>query len=72
VGRVRSHCRVILPLIYFIPDVLAYSVPLFLKRQCDRTQGRPRLRRVQGQGQPGACGGRQRVPHDLSGPARGG
>ena len=28
--RARSHCRFVLPLIYFIPY-------LFLKRQCDRT-----------------------------------
>ena len=27
------------PLIHFTPDLLTYSVPLFLKRQCDRTQG---------------------------------
>ena len=26
-------------LIHFIPDLLTYSVPLFLKRQCDRTLG---------------------------------
>ena len=42
--RARSHCRFVLPLIHFIPDSLRYSVPLFLKRQCDRTlwrTGRP-------------------------------
>ena len=27
------------PLIHFIPDSLTYSVPLFLKRRCDRTLG---------------------------------
>ena len=32
-----SHCRFLLPLIHFIPDLLTYSVPLFMKRQCDRT-----------------------------------
>jgi galactosylceramidase len=37
--RARSHCRFVLPLIHFIPDSLTYSVPLFLKRQCDRTLG---------------------------------
>ena len=37
--RARSHCRFVLPLIHFIPDSLIYSVPLFLKRQCDRTLG---------------------------------
>ena len=30
---------VLVPLIHFIPDSLTYSVPLFLKRQCDRTLG---------------------------------
>ena len=29
----------VLPLIHFIPDLLTYSVLLFLKRQCDRTLG---------------------------------
>jgi hypothetical protein len=32
--RARSPCRFVLPLIHFIN-----SVPLFLKRQCDRTLG---------------------------------
>jgi hypothetical protein len=32
------------PLIRFIPDSLTYSVPLFLKRQCDRTLGGARGR----------------------------
>ena len=36
-----SHCHVVLPLIHLIPDPVAYSVPLFLKRQCDRTLGDP-------------------------------
>ena len=35
----RSHCRFVLLLIHFIPDLLTYLVPLFLKRQCDRTLG---------------------------------
>ena len=35
--RARLHCRFVLPLIQFIPYLLTYSVPLFLKRQCDRT-----------------------------------
>jgi hypothetical protein len=30
--RARSHCRVAPPLIHSIPDLLTYSVPLFLKR----------------------------------------
>ena len=36
--RARSHCRVAPPLTHLIPDLLAYSAPLFLKRPCDRTQ----------------------------------
>ena len=36
------HCRFVLALIRFIPDSLAYLVPLFLKRQCDRTLGTER------------------------------
>jgi hypothetical protein len=37
--RARSHCRFVLPRIRFIQDLLTYSVPLFLKRQCDGTLG---------------------------------
>jgi hypothetical protein len=37
--RARSHCRLVAPLIHFVPVLLTYSVPLFLKRQCDRTIG---------------------------------
>ena len=37
--RARSHCRFARPLIHFIPNSPTYSVPLFLKRQCDRTLG---------------------------------
>jgi hypothetical protein len=37
--RARSHCRFVRPFICTIPDALTYSVPLFLKRQCDRTPG---------------------------------
>jgi hypothetical protein len=37
--RARSHCCLAPPLIHFIPESLTYSVPLFLKRQCDRTPG---------------------------------
>jgi hypothetical protein len=36
-ARARSHCRFVLPLIHFMPDSRAYSLPLFLKRRCDRT-----------------------------------
>ena len=38
-ARARPHPRFVLPLIHFIPDLLTYLVPLFLKRQCDRTLG---------------------------------
>jgi hypothetical protein len=38
VRRARSHCRFAPPLSHFIPYSLPYSVPLFLKRQCDRTR----------------------------------
>ena len=31
-GRARPQCRFVQPLIHFIPDLLTYSVPLFLKR----------------------------------------
>ena len=35
-----SLCTAALPLIHFIPESLTYSVPLFLRRQCDRTLGK--------------------------------
>ena len=38
-ARARSHSRFVLSFIHFIPGSLTYSVPLFLKRQCDRTPG---------------------------------
>ena len=38
-ARARSHCCCAPPHIHFIPDLPTYSVPLFLKRQCDRTLG---------------------------------
>ena len=38
-ARSRSHCRFVLQRIHFVPYSLTYSVPLFLKRQCDRTLG---------------------------------
>jgi hypothetical protein len=38
-GRARSHCRFVPPLNHFIPESITYSVPLFLKRHCDRTVG---------------------------------
>jgi hypothetical protein len=37
--RARLHYRFVPPLIHCTPDSLIYSVPLFLKRQCDRTLG---------------------------------
>jgi ATP-dependent RNA helicase DDX5/DBP2 len=42
--RARSHYRFVPPLIRFIPDSLTNSVPLFLKRQCDRTP--PQVRQL--------------------------
>ena len=35
--RARSHCRFVLPPIRSTPESLTYSVPLFPKRQYDRT-----------------------------------
>ena len=50
--RARSHCRVALPLIHFIPDSLTYSVPLFSEatmrpnpRSPPRKPAAPRCRR---------------------------
>jgi hypothetical protein len=37
--RARSHCRFAPPLIHFITYSRMYSVPLLLKRQCDRAPG---------------------------------
>jgi hypothetical protein len=40
--RARSHCRFAPPpLVRFMPDSLMYLVAPVLKRQCDRTLGRP-------------------------------
>jgi hypothetical protein len=55
-GRARSHCRFVPPLIHFIPDLLTYSVPLFLKQQCDRTLRPGRIRGLQGRGERLALG----------------
>jgi hypothetical protein len=48
--RARSHRRFAPPLVHFIPYLLAYPVPLFLKRQCDRTLAAGRQARVRGVG----------------------
>jgi hypothetical protein len=48
----RSHCRFVLPRIHFIPDSLAYSVPLCMTRQCGQT-----LLGQVGQDPPGGCTG---------------
>ena len=49
-ARARSHCCCAPPHIHFIPDLLTYSVPLFLKRQCDRTLGaHPDVQTLEGQ-----------------------
>jgi hypothetical protein len=58
-ARARSHCRFVPPLIHFIPDLLAYSVPLNLKRQCDRTLG----------GAPGRRGKKTGAPRSARGKA---
>jgi hypothetical protein len=39
--RVRSHCHVVRLSILFTPDSLRDSMPLFLKRQCDRALAAP-------------------------------
>jgi hypothetical protein len=64
-GRARSRNRFAPPLTHFIPDPLTHSVPLYLKRQCDRTpqaRGRGSSRsacpRSSGLGWPGSGGGR--------------
>jgi hypothetical protein len=54
--RARSHCRSVLPLIHCIPDSLTYSVPLFMKRRCDRTLGGPRPAAA---AEPGRAAGRR-------------
>ena len=41
--RARSDCRFVLPRIHFIPYLRTYSVPLFLKQQCDRTLDQRRI-----------------------------
>ena len=38
-SRAWSHCRFVPPLIRFISYLLTYSIPLFMKRQGDRTLG---------------------------------
>ena len=43
-ARARSHWCFARPRIHFIPDSLRDSVPLFLRRQCDRTLPGPRQR----------------------------
>ena len=39
--RARSHCRFVLLLNHFAPDSRTESIPLFLKRECDRALPRP-------------------------------
>jgi hypothetical protein len=45
-ARARSYCRFAPPLIHFIPYSRTYSVPLLLKRHCDRTPGAVRRGRA--------------------------
>jgi hypothetical protein len=60
--RARSRRRFVLLRIHFIPCSLTYSVPLFLKRQCDRTLG-VQPRRGRGLRHPRRRGGgRARAP----------
>ena len=47
-GRVQSHRHFVVRFVLLIPDLLRHSVPLFLKRQCDRTPGRGGQARFQG------------------------
>ena len=73
-ARARSHYRFVLPLIHFIPDSLTYSVPLFLRRQRDRTLRQ--VRRIQERGKTSgrsddnaeAMVKRLRVYHEETGP----
>jgi hypothetical protein len=65
-ARARSHCRFVLPLIHFIPESLTYSVPLFLKRLCDRSLPHARRAAAAAAGSPTARGGAQ-VPVSLEG-----
>jgi hypothetical protein len=74
-----SHCRFAPPLIHFIPHSLTYSVPLFLKRQCDRTLGPHRLDPDQEAGDREDLGGlgqrpvlRGRARAEVEGRAEGG
>ena len=65
-GRARSHA---LPRIHFIPYARTESVPLFLKRQCDRTLAGGRcatcVRQLTRRGAGGAGGGAGRRPGRL-------
>ena len=56
-SRARSHCRFAPPLIRFIPYSRTYAVPLFLKRQCDRTLDarRPPRRRSRPRARSAGC-----------------
>jgi hypothetical protein len=53
--RARSHCHFAPPSIRLIPDLLRYSVPLSLKRQCDRNLGRRSVRSLVRFGRRGCC-----------------
>ena len=74
-GRIVAFA---IPLIILTPDLLTYSVPRFLKRQCDRTLGRTaedlqsaaegRAQRAAG----GAAGPGLQAQADRSGPASAG
>ena len=65
-SRARSHCRFVLPLIHFILESLIYSVPLFLKRRCDRTLGTLASPRVRPAGSPRPGPVRHACPMDRN------
>jgi hypothetical protein len=50
--RPASHCCFVPPPTHFIPESQTYSVPLFLKRQCDRTLGAAAAGVPLGRGRP--------------------
>ena len=54
-ARTRSHRRFVPPFIHFTPDSRTYSVPPFLKQQCDRTLGGTGAPPVRGACQQGSA-----------------
>jgi hypothetical protein len=58
----ESHCRIVLPLIHFIPDSRRESVPLFLKRPRDGAPGSPSVARQHHATAPAAAAARPAAP----------